>query len=167
MKNITFIVFLLLFFGAAQGQTSSEDIHCFINISYDANGNRISRAKACSSGSAVSRPTPTDSTGNVAAADATDRMAAIAGTATDAFAVYPNPTAGQVHISLDAQSLQAACSLSVATADGKILLRKAITSPLTTLSLAAYANGIYWVILHRGSRVNTVKISKESGEKPY
>jgi hypothetical protein len=56
--------------------------------------------------------------------------------------------AGQVTVSLDAQSLQAACSLSVAAADGKILRQQAIKNP-------------------RGNQVNTVKIIKESGEKPY
>ncbi|WP_118976988.1 T9SS type A sorting domain-containing protein [Taibaiella koreensis] len=149
-KIISLTVLFMAFAVIAKAQV------CKILISYDDSGNRIKREKSC----VGNRPeNPADSV-NLAAqgiGGGADKALGPVGL----FEIYPNPTANQVNVRLDAISLQSACSLIITDATGKALSQRSLKDPVTTIGLNGYTDGTYFFMLYRGSSVNTVKIVKE------
>jgi hypothetical protein len=130
---------------------------CSILISYDDNGYRIKRAKAgC-------RPSPpADSSSNV-----TDQTIQHTDSVTtyipSTFQIYPNPSTARVIVQLDAVSLQSKCTLTVTDAIGKTLKQQTLTAAITEIDLSCLADCLYFFVVQRGEKINTVRVVKEQG----
>lgn len=73
------------------------------------------------------------------------------------FAVYPNPTSGEVHIS-NAKSVPGA-ELRIYTIEGQLIANKRIDEEMTTINLHTFPEGLYFIRLYTNDKnIHTEKI---------
>jgi hypothetical protein len=87
--------------------------------------------------------------------DLTDNYAGISSVFTTQFTVFPNPTNGEIRLSLNSETKG---SISISNLQGETLLNQAITSQVMTLDLSGFAAGIYLIALKSDSGVNLQRI---------
>jgi hypothetical protein len=155
MKPIYLVLVLLAFTIRIHAQAP-----CVIKIGYDDNGYRVHRVLDCTGG----RPANPNDTIPLASADTSKANDSIQNQLAGKFEVYPNPSNDIVYIQLDGISLKEQCSYILTDATGKVLGQSNITGAITSLKLASFADGTYFVILKRGLQVNTIKIAKQYGD---
>ena len=72
--------------------------------------------------------------------------------------VYPNPTHGKVNLEFDL--ITETTKISIIDISGKILEKQKIIPPITTLDITNYENGVYFLIVNRGTETTTKKFIK-------
>jgi hypothetical protein len=78
---------------------------------------------------------------------------------TESISVYPNPSS--VNIYVEAQPISNQSYLTVSNFRGQELIRCAITTPSTQVSIADLPNGIYFIRIFADKAVRTEKFIKQ------
>ncbi len=74
------------------------------------------------------------------------------------FAVYPNPASNEIYVELDALSLQQNCSVALIDQLGREHFRKEHVGAGTSISQAHLPDGLYHILLIRGTEQTAIKI---------
>lgn len=151
MKQLFFIVMLLAASVGGYSQT------CVIKIYYDDNGNRIFRQQEC----AARRPEPPKDTINSALQFSDDPLKN-EDIRIGSFSVFPNPSSNLVNVTFDQVSLGSTCMVTLLDQLGKEHYRKTVEASTLTIPIGHLADGVYHLVVLRGSRKDVVKIAKES-----
>ncbi|MDL2297310.1 T9SS type A sorting domain-containing protein, partial [Bacteroidales bacterium OttesenSCG-928-E04] len=75
--------------------------------------------------------------------------------------VFPNPTAGELTISIENYDDLTQGKLSLYTVNGQLIREVVVDSPTITLDLSSYSSGIYLLSLLMNNRVKDWKIVKQ------
>ena len=75
--------------------------------------------------------------------------------------VGPNPTTGQLKVSLSRFGKENICNLLLVNASGQTLISQAMTSSQAILDLSQYASGYYLLKVELNNNVTTHKIIKK------
>ena len=116
---------------------------------YDAAGNRTSRHIVNNSPQAPLFGTPKDFPPET---NEKERLA---------ISVGPNPTTGQLTVSLSRFGKEDVCNLLLVNAAGQTLIKQSMTTTQTTLDLTRYTNGYYLLKVDLNENVTTYKIIKK------
>lgn len=136
------VIFPLLFF-ALQGNAQQ------IAYEYDAAGNRTSRHIVNNSPQAPLFGTPKDFPPET---NEKERLA---------ISVGPNPTSGQLTVSLSCLGKEDVCDIQLVNAAGQTIFSQSMSSSKAILDLSRYANGIYLLKINLNEEITTYKIIKK------
>jgi hypothetical protein len=75
--------------------------------------------------------------------------------------IGPNPTTGQLTVSLSRFGKEDVCNLLLVNAAGQTLIKQSMTTTQTTLDLTQYTNGYYLLKVDLNENVTTYKIIKK------
>jgi len=75
--------------------------------------------------------------------------------------IGPNPTTGQLTVSLSRFGKEDVCNLLLVNAAGQTLIKQSMTTTQTTLDLTRYTNGYYLLKVDLNENVTTYKIIKK------
>jgi hypothetical protein len=76
------------------------------------------------------------------------------------FKVYPNPSADNFNIAIDAGILRHNCEIVLTDQLGKIYLRQALTQSVTTISTKHLTDGVYYINVINGKSKSSIRIVK-------
>lgn len=117
-----------------------------IAYEYDAAGNRVSRHVANNGSQASPRRSLENNPKE---------------TIEQTISVGPNPTTGQLKVSLSRFGKENICNLLLVNASGQTLISQAMTSSQAILDLSQYASGYYLLKVELNNNVTTHKIIKK------
>jgi len=137
------IIIIMLHFFVVQGNAQQ------IVYEYDAAGNRTSRHIVNNSPQAPLFGTPKDFPPET---NEKERLA---------ISVGPNPTSGQLTVSLSCLGKEDVCDLQLVNAAGQTIFSLSMTSSKAILDLSRYANGIYLLRVNYNEEIHTYKIIKK------
>ena len=116
---------------------------------YDAAGNRTSRHIVNNSPQAPLFGTPKDFPPET---NEKERLA---------ISVGPNPTSGQLTVSLSCLGKEDVCDIQLVNAAGQTIFSQSMSSSKAILDLSRYANGIYLLKINLNEEITTYKIIKK------
>lgn len=132
-----------------------------IRFEYDASGNRTSRrVQASSSDSPDGRPKYSINSVDTIP-DQKHPESKTDSLATQKIMVYPNPTDGEVYVSLPNTVDYSTAKYNVFDLNGKMLLSGDLQNETMGIDLARYASGLYFLELVWEGKRNVVKIIKQ------
>lgn len=137
------IIIIMLHFFVVQGNAQQ------IAYEYDAAGNRISRHVGYNGSQAPLFGTPKDFPPETYEKE---RLA---------ISVGPNPTSGQLTVSLSCLGKEDVCDIQLVNAAGQTIFSQSMSSSKAILDLSRYANGIYLLKINLNEEITTYKIIKK------
>lgn len=127
------------------------------SFSYDASGNRANRTMQTIE---LGLPTKSGSKNNSEEKEVKEEEYAFQKLADGNVRIYPNPTQGELKVSLEGFETTEGISLMLYNIQGQLIENKEIVSNLSELDLTSQASGIYFLKLVRGNEKLDYKIIK-------
>ncbi|MDH6307248.1 hypothetical protein M2451_000397 [Dysgonomonas sp. PFB1-18] len=138
MKKIIFIAILSMSVLLIRAQSK-------ISFNYDSSGNRTERVIALTKSAVTTQELITENVNEQYE-----------------LKIYPNPTKGQIKLEISNSDKIKSCTITInAMSNGKLVLRKKATLPVTDIDISNQLNGFYIMVIEIDGNYSSWKILKK------